>query len=91
MNQALSKKQYPNRPDRTYRCTPFYLSYHNQGNRDILEKIYAMMSKKLLQVPTIKKNRRTKKENSHHFPELFSQSVMDFYLNTLVGIQKILK
>ena len=52
LNQALSK-QYPNRrigPIGARHCCRIIIR-----RKRYLEKIYAMMSKKLLQVPTIKK------------------------------------
>ena len=45
LNVAIKNKEVPPRPDKTFGCTPFYLAYHSQENKVILEKIVTVFKR----------------------------------------------
>ena len=45
LSTALKNNQYPIRPDKTFRSTPFYLSYHAALNHTLLRKLNRLMAK----------------------------------------------
>ena len=84
---ALSSEAYPNRPDLEYGCTPFALTYHQQGNREILEALHALFSKKLIQVPKLKKRPKRKKVKLAIISTYFhDHSVMNFYKELIINM-----
>ena len=89
LEQALTDNHYPNRPDMTFRCTPFYLSYQEPCNKVLFEKIVSVFEQGLMKVPKIgpRAERKNKKIAfiSQHF---YKQSVMDFYFHTIVNMPK---
>ncbi|MBL6722596.1 MAG: hypothetical protein ISQ13_01150 [Candidatus Margulisbacteria bacterium] len=89
LNAAITNNHVPKRPDKTFGTTPFYLSYHPQENKEILEKVSIVFSRGLLTPPALKP---TTTEPRKHKPRVaiisqyfYKHSVMDFYFKTIVN------
>ena len=89
LTNAMKKNEFPMRADAEYRATPFYLSYHQECNKGLFEKIATVFQKGLLAVPKLNKRPIRKRKKiafiSQHF---YKQSVMDFYFHTIVNMPK---
>ena len=55
LDKAIQNKHIPTRPDLLFKMTPFYLTYHQQSNRALFEKMVKVFSKGLIKVPRLKK------------------------------------
>jgi protein O-GlcNAc transferase len=87
LDDVIARGVWPNRPDQTFSSTPFYLAYHDELNKAILEKMAKILRQGLITPPKLKKIKNRKKPKiaiiSQHF---YKHSVMDFYFHTIANL-----
>ena len=84
---AIKQGEWPFRADQQYGCTPFFLSYHTQNNKNLMNLCYQILSKKLIQVPKLKPLPKRKKIRLAIISTYFhDHSVMNFYGNLILNL-----
>lgn len=87
LDEVIARGIFPNRPDKTFSSTPFYLAYHAELNKELFEKISCIFSQGLIKPPKLKKIKNRKKPKIAIISQNFyKHSVMDFYYHTIVNL-----
>ena len=87
LDDVIARGVFPNRPDKTFSSTPFYMVYHDELNRDLFEKMSNVFRQGLIKPPKLKKITQRKKPKIAIISQNFyKHSVMDFYFHTIVNL-----
>jgi len=90
LDEVIARGIFPNRPDKTFSTTPFYLAYHAELNRDLFEKISDVFRQGLIKPPKLKRITHRKKPKIAIISQNFyKHSVMDFYFHTIVNLPEV--
>ncbi|MEK9727674.1 MAG: hypothetical protein VW397_06170 [Candidatus Margulisiibacteriota bacterium] len=90
LDVAIEHNDIPNRPDILFKMTPFYLTYHQQSNRIIFEKLAHVFSKGLMALPKLKSPPKRKRPKVAIICQYLHQhSVMDFYGTLIENFPKM--